>query len=146
MGPKGECMTFCSPNHSFFPFGLGCFLPCVMHQVDYPPSFSPWVDSLHLWATFRFREDPPSSLFSWWERIAFNYVIWDAFASITRDTRFHVMCEQTNVFSMPSFYFLIDILTSCYQLMAIAPWPMLPLPIPFKHIWFCVFLHSMGSL
>jgi hypothetical protein len=55
------------------------------------------------------------------ERIAFNDVIWDAFASITKDTRFHGMHEQTNVFSMPSFYFLIDMLTSCYQLMAFAP-------------------------
>jgi hypothetical protein len=54
------------------------------------------------------------------EGITFN-VIWDVFAFIMKDTRFHVLCEQTNVFFMPSFYFLIDMLTSCYQLMTFAP-------------------------
>jgi hypothetical protein len=45
------------------------------------------------------------------ERIAFNDVIWDVFTSVMKDTRFHVVHEQTNVVFMPSFYFLIDMLT-----------------------------------
>jgi hypothetical protein len=41
------------------------------------------------------------------ERIAFNDVIWELFASIMKDTRFHVVHEQTNVFLYPPFIFLL---------------------------------------
>ncbi len=52
------------------------------------------------------------------ERIASHDVVWDAFAFIVKDVRFHVLQKQTHVFPSPFFSFLVDKLTLFCQLMA----------------------------
>jgi len=59
---------FYSPNHFTFSSNLWCFLLCVVHQVNPPPSFNFRGDSLHLcqWLALRFCKDSPFSLLPWW--------------------------------------------------------------------------------
>ncbi len=79
-GPHGWAWLFVNAMTLSFHLALDIFSLMFVHQVDHPPSFSSWV-----YSTFRSKGDPPFSLFSRWERIIFNDVIWDAFASIMRD-------------------------------------------------------------
>jgi hypothetical protein len=45
---------------------LYVFLLYVVHQVEPPPSFSSWADSLHLCLTSTSNNDPSFSLLPWW--------------------------------------------------------------------------------
>ncbi len=74
------------------------------------------------------------------EWITSHNTVWDGFASITRNVRFYVSCEQIHVLPLPS-------LQSSHQgvdivlLMVFTPWPMLSLSIPPKQILFCILFH-----
>jgi len=51
---------------SFFPIGFKHFFHYIVHSIGPPPSFSPWLVTLHLWPTFKPYGDPYSLLCRWW--------------------------------------------------------------------------------
>jgi len=52
-------MAFCPPSHSIFLFNLVCFLLCIAHQVEPPPSFNYQLYLLNLWPISKSNRDPP---------------------------------------------------------------------------------------
>ncbi len=56
------------------------------------------------------------------ENILFHYVVRDVFVSITRDTRFNVLWEQTHVLLLPFFSIFINRSTLLCWLMAFTHW------------------------
>ncbi len=63
-----------------------------------------------------------------------SWKMWGFMFHMSKFTSVH--CLILNLF--------ISELTLCYWLIAFAPWLMLSLLIPLKHIWFCELLHLMG--
>jgi len=69
------------------------------------PSFSSWVDLVHLWPTFNPALTHLLCFSHGGEQITSHDVVWDAFASIMINTRFHVSHKQIHVLPPLSFQF-----------------------------------------
>jgi len=92
-------MIVCLPSDPFLKFDFKGFFHYVAHSIVLLPSFSPWFITLHLWSTFGPYKDPPSLLCPW---ITSHDVVQDAFVSITKDARFHILREQTHILLLPT--------------------------------------------
>jgi hypothetical protein len=88
------------PIDPFFSIDFRGFFHYVVHLIGLPPFLSPWFVTLHLWLTFKPYEDPFSSLCLYMvgERMPSHDVVWNAFVSIMKDARFHILHEYTHVF------------------------------------------------
>jgi hypothetical protein len=100
-----ECLAFYSPSHSTFPFTHSCLLFVLRIKLGFPPFISSQDDPLHLWPIVTFCRDPFLCCSHGEEQIASHDVVWNAFASIVRDTWFHISYEVTHV--LASFFHLI---------------------------------------
>jgi hypothetical protein len=87
----------CLVISSFCLASLVFSLHCTISRP--PPLFNFQVNPLHLWLAFTSNRDHTFYCFHGGEQIASHDVIRNAFASITKDARFHILHEQTHVFS-----------------------------------------------